>query len=274
MWIVSSIGFFSVVRKSDDIKFGTLTIRARVKTDLEKLRELYLPGMGEISENAGTDYRYCAKAPRGEIGLALANMALDLDYSNFKNEVAKRQGKSRAGSYGKVWDVLYGLSDTEAQPAPSKITAQPGDKTIKGKARAFGGVLLDRQRRVLLREPANHYDGYVWTFPKGRPDHGETPEHAALREVREETGYSAKIVAKLPGEYAGGTTVTEYFLMEAVGQQAQVDKETASVRWAHFDEAKALIQRSTNKSGRERDLAVLRAAGSWLDETRAHGAGC
>jgi hypothetical protein len=30
-------------------------------------------------------------------------------------------------------------------------------------AKAYGGVLLTRGGRILLREPANHFDGYVWT---------------------------------------------------------------------------------------------------------------
>jgi 8-oxo-dGTP diphosphatase len=54
-----------------------------------------------------------------------------------------------------------------------------------------------------LRRPKGDFDGYVWTFPKGRPDAGETPEQAALREVKEETGYSAKVIGKLPGSFRG-----------------------------------------------------------------------
>jgi hypothetical protein len=34
---------------------------------------------------------------------------MDLDYSNFKNEVAARQGKARADRYHKVWSALYGM---------------------------------------------------------------------------------------------------------------------------------------------------------------------
>jgi 8-oxo-dGTP diphosphatase len=62
--------------------------------------------------------------------------------------------------------------------------------------------VLDKGR-VLLRRPKGDFDGYVWTFPKGRPDAGETPEQAALREVKEETGYSAKVIGKLPGSFRG-----------------------------------------------------------------------
>ncbi|WP_153117681.1 NUDIX domain-containing protein [Rhodocyclus tenuis] len=57
--------------------------------------------------------------------------------------------------------------------------------------------------------------GYVWSFAKGRPDPGETPEQTALRETREETGVEATIVCPIPGEFVGGTTINRYFLMQA-----------------------------------------------------------
>ncbi|WP_363318977.1 NUDIX hydrolase [Brevundimonas sp.] len=37
-------------------------------------------------------------------------------------------------------------------------------------------------REVLLVEPLNHFGGYGWTFPKGRPNPGENPAKAALGE--------------------------------------------------------------------------------------------
>lgn len=128
---------------------------------------------------------------------------------------------------------------------------------------AYGGVIFDSNGLVLLREPKNHFDGYVWTFPKGRTDPGETPEQTALREVKEETGVDATIVSLLPGEYLGGTSVTRYFLMAAeigAGGVAPDDKETASVKWMTPAEARQHIMQTTNTTGRKRDLAVLDAA--------------
>jgi hypothetical protein len=40
--------------------------------------------------------------------------------------------------------------------------------TVHGKKTAYGGVLIDQKGRVLLRKPKVEYDGYVWTFPKGK----------------------------------------------------------------------------------------------------------
>jgi hypothetical protein len=109
MWLITPIGFYSIVCKPGDAEAKTLTIRARVKSDLEALRQEYLPSLGTISEDAGTDYRFRAKAKRDEVEKALALMVQQLDYENFKDEVANKQGKYRAQVYHKVWDVLFTL---------------------------------------------------------------------------------------------------------------------------------------------------------------------
>lgn len=132
-------------------------------------------------------------------------------------------------------------------------------------AKAYGGILLTRGGRILLREPANHYDGYVWTYAKGRPDPGETAEQAALREVREETGYEAEVVDVLPGVFKGGTTTNAFFVMRHIGPPGRTTWETESVRWVDFDAAARLIERTTNSIGRTRDLAILTEARRWFE---------
>ena len=109
MWLMTPAGFFSIVCKPEDKKAGTLTVRSRVREDLVALQASVLPGMWAIQENAGSDYRFRALAPRKEVAAAMAEMVMQLDYDNFKNAVAKRQGKPRAQVYGEVWNVLYGL---------------------------------------------------------------------------------------------------------------------------------------------------------------------
>lgn len=125
---------------------------------------------------------------------------------------------------------------------------------------AYGGVVFDERGRVLLREPTNHYDGYVWTFPKGTPRTGESPEDAALREVLEETGYPARILSRIPGDFATTYSTTVFFLMRATGAPRPFDKETTSVQWVSMQDAETMIRQTTNPLGRARDLAVLAAA--------------
>lgn len=268
MWLFTNIGFFSVVQKP-----GTnfLTIRARVRGDLDTLRQKYLPELSPTASKGGTDYPYRATCTHAAFATAAGKIINDIGYANFKNEVASRQGKDRAHRYGKVWQALYGMPDSPTEQAAIGL---PWSLSIpQGKKAAYGGVIFDPDGLVLLREPKNHFDGYVWTFPKGRPDSGETPEQAALREVKEETGVTAIIAAPIPGEFIGGTTINRYFLMSAPagsGGVAPDDKETESVRWVTTDEAHKLIKQTTNTTGRKRDLDVLAAAIGVNDNQHGH----
>jgi 8-oxo-dGTP pyrophosphatase MutT (NUDIX family) len=260
MWLMTKFGFFSIVQKPGDAGAGMLTVRARVRADLEALRAAYLPEMGEITENAGTDYRHRACVPREALAAALRQIVLDIDYGNFKNAVHKTQGAQRSELYHQVWNILYALqdADAEAEPAPK---APKAASTTGAKWLSFGGVLFDNRDRVLLRRPANEWDGYVWTLAKGRMEKGGTPEGTALREVFEETGYRAVIVGEVPGIFEGCTSTNHYYLMVPSGAPEPFDpRETVEIRWASDEEAVNLIKQTRNPAGRERDLAVLEAA--------------
>jgi 8-oxo-dGTP pyrophosphatase MutT (NUDIX family) len=133
---------------------------------------------------------------------------------------------------------------------------RPGTKA------AYGGVLINEDSRVLLREPKGHFGGYVWTFAKGGADVGESPEEAALREVREETGVEAEVVGEVLGWFVGTTSDTKFFLMRPIRDHGDFQDETAAVRWASFDEAVELIGKTKTATGRARDLALLAEARS------------
>jgi hypothetical protein len=117
MWLMTPFGFFSIVCKPDDAEQGTLTIRARVRSDLEALRRDYLPSLGSIVDGGGTDYQYRARAPREAVAAAVGEVARQIAYGNFKNEVLARQGKHRSHSYGQVWSALYDLGEPRERRA-------------------------------------------------------------------------------------------------------------------------------------------------------------
>lgn len=247
MWLVTPIGFFSIVQKPGDKKNGTLTVRSRVRSDLAALKQHYLPGLGTIQESHDTDYRFRAVAPRPEVSAAMARMIDGLDYSNFKSEVAKKQGHKRASVYHKVWDVLYHL-----QTDPAFAEKEPV-------AESYGGVVVSGGRKVLLREPTKHHGGYAWTFAKTEAKPGESPRDAAVRAVREKTGYDADIRISVPGAFKGSASSTCYYVMDAKHPPAKPNWQTAGLRWVSFDEARDLIRQSPNAEGRDRDLAILDA---------------
>ena len=57
---------------------------------------------------------------------------------------------------------------------------------------------FDGEVRYLIVHPSGRYNrGKPYSIPKGLVEAGEVPEHAALRETREETGLECRIVAQL-----------------------------------------------------------------------------
>lgn len=106
MWLFTTLGFFSVVAHRDDP--DTFLIRARVREDLDALRVHHLPDL-EIVENAGTDYAFRAFVSREEWEHAAQQLAREIDYPNFKNAVAARQGPERAHRYMEIWEVMHRL---------------------------------------------------------------------------------------------------------------------------------------------------------------------
>ncbi|MBV5322791.1 MAG: NUDIX domain-containing protein [Ilumatobacteraceae bacterium] len=262
MWLFTRYGFFSVVQKEDS---DVLTIRAQVKSDLDRLRRYVLPTLAQATSHGGTNYPWRATAGKADFGEAAKRMAEDISYAGFTDEVALGLGKNRAQRIGKVWTPLADMpDDLPEEDSIGPLDRLPLDWNFKTTQKvAYGGVLIGTDGRLLLREVANHYDGYVWTFPKGRPDPGEAPRQTALREVDEETGVDARILMPIPGEFAGGTTINRYFLMTVDERAVKLDfvcDETASLRWAWPQEARELIAYTSNKLGRKRDLAVLEAA--------------
>jgi hypothetical protein len=109
MWLITTFGFFSIVEKPEDRGTGHLTVRARVREDLEQLKAKHLPELGAISESRHSDYRFRARATREAVARAMAQVAREIDYDNFKDAVASRQGYDRAKAYGRVWTELYRL---------------------------------------------------------------------------------------------------------------------------------------------------------------------
>ena len=122
---------------------------------------------------------------------------------------------------------------------------------------SFGGLVINTQGQLLIRQSGRVSDGEMWTFPKGHPRNSESPEDCALREVLEETGVVATIVRRLPGSYEGSTTVNVYFVMRAEHDTGSFDDETVAVQWVSIARATQLISRSPYEPGRSRDLAVL-----------------
>jgi hypothetical protein len=106
MWIFTTLGFFSTVAHPEHA--DAVIVRARVRADIEALRAHVLPDL-EITETRHRDYRFRATVSRDEWAHAVEQLALEIDYPNFKVAVAARQGTDRAHAYGRVWSVMWEL---------------------------------------------------------------------------------------------------------------------------------------------------------------------
>lgn len=132
-------------------------------------------------------------------------------------------------------------------------------------ADSYGGVVVSGGGKVLLREPTKHHGGYAWTLAKTEAKPGESPRDAALRAVREKTGYDAEIRISIPGVFNGSSSSTCYYVMDARHPPSSPNWQTSGLRWVTFDEARDLIRLSSNTDGSARDLSVLNAAAKAAD---------
>lgn len=105
--------------------------------------------------------------------------------------------------------------------------------------------MIDGEGRVLLIRARNRRGRSVWSFPKGRLEAGEDRLEAALREVREETGYRCAARRLLPRTtywFRSGTTrikkTVHWFLLAPLSRDGVHDPaEVEEVRWVPIDEA-------------------------------------
>lgn len=129
-----------------------------------------------------------------------------------------------------------------------------------------GGVVVDGDRCLVIVPTRRAADGSkVLALPKGHPDGDETPEVAALREVREETGIDATIRSSLGDvrylyQRSGRTIakVVRFFLMDVAGGSTEDhDHEVEVVRWVPLTEAAGTLSYPGEREMVQRALAAL-----------------
>jgi 8-oxo-dGTP diphosphatase len=96
------------------------------------------------------------------------------------------------------------------------------------------GVIEDAEGRVLAcLRPAGKHLGGLWEFPGGKVEHGEAPQTALARELREELGVEVEVLGALhpvPWHYErGAIRLLPYYCRITYGEP--VPHEHERLRW-------------------------------------------
>ena len=111
-----------------------------------------------------------------------------------------------------------------------------------------GGCVFNRKGEVLLQRRA---DSNKWGFPGGAIELGETPQMAAVRELKEETGLDVEvsgligIYTEFDMEYPNGDkaqSIMVAFELTVVGGELSCDKdETVELKYFPLDDMPTLF---------------------------------
>lgn len=131
--------------------------------------------------------------------------------------------------------------------APGQGTPGEGVQLVSS-----GGVLFKRDKNRTKICIIAKRGMKIWAIPRGRVEGLETPEVTAIREVREETGFYAKILEKIGETYFQFYSRSDhcivnrtvhFFLMESLEGDINVrDQEADAVYWCSIDEAMNLLK--------------------------------
>ena len=137
-----------------------------------------------------------------------------------------------------------------------------------------GGVVFRRRGRRVEVALISVGEKSRWQLPKGLVDKDESPEQAALREVREETGLAGELVAPIEtaeywyvGTARGGGRVRFhkfvhfYLLRYTSGEVSAHDHEVNEARWVEIGEAARLLAFKSERQIAARARELLGALG-------------
>ena len=108
----------------------------------------------------------------------------------------------------------------------------------------------DRTKMLIQKEFRMTINDFVWDFPSGLIDEGETPRQTAIRELKEETGLDlVEFEAILPPCYtsvgmSNETVVPVYCIAEGQITGSDSDLEETEPVWISKEDAKRLLKKS------------------------------
>lgn len=113
MWLFTKHGFYSATMSP--VKKGHIQIRARVRKDIERLKQAFPDQLAQakIIETKQADYRWRTVMTPSKFAVLMMHLAEDIDYGNFKN-AAKANGLD-TGPHHAVWSIMYAEQSRERE---------------------------------------------------------------------------------------------------------------------------------------------------------------
>jgi hypothetical protein len=108
MWLFTTTGFISIVEHDAD----HLAVRARDSFSLSSLVQSYNV---EIRSTPTADYPYRIFITKDQFKNWLSNQPGQIQYKNFKSQVAITRGKKFSDALLKVWSAMHLIEDKEAR---------------------------------------------------------------------------------------------------------------------------------------------------------------
>src|SRR6516225_7414256 len=110
--------------------------------------------------------------------------------------------------------------------------------------RCVGGVIKDRQGRLLLIKRGHAPGAGLWSLPGGRIEPGETDAEALVREMHEETGLVIEAgqligTVRRPAQDGGVFDIRDY-AATVIGGTLRPGDDAADARWVDADELASL----------------------------------
>jgi 8-oxo-dGTP pyrophosphatase MutT (NUDIX family) len=153
-----------------------------------------------------------------------------------------------------------------------ELKRQPGARIETMDQISAGGVAFRRKEEaaqvvIVLVKPKLR-----WQLPKGIVDPGETPQMAALREVREEAGIETNLLTLIEtieywyrsmkdGEPVRYHKFVHFYLLEyRTGEVSDHDHEIEEARWVSFEEAREMLAFESERDVVEKAREAIAAA--------------
>lgn len=187
MWLITPVGFFSVVRTPTDISAG---IHPR-RDDQGLVVAIQAPTAPSSQRAWKQPARTACVAPGGTLPVSLHRVRLRAWVDG------AHHGRRLGGPGGRERDCGAGVQGPQALEASGR------------------GVVREPDGRIWLVCPTNRFGGYEITFPKGRSG-GKCLQATALCEAHEESGLRVRLIRHLVN-VRRSQTHTRYYLAERIG---------------------------------------------------------